>query len=170
MSSPAAVATWAAMHWLPSGVVQVLGPAFVAPLLLGPEIQRGQPAPSDDNLVAAGWLPLAIQLRPDHKGLKQPLRLGNPCAWMDAARASMPELAPMRRTLAGQGISLARLMSVVVVVTGAGGHRSLPFVVARRRLGFPGGRVSGGAARGGSGFAGTLLHGAGAQQRRKEAG
>lgn len=41
----------------------------------------------------------------------------NPCAWMEAAKASMPEPAPVRRTLAGQGIILARLTSVIVVVT-----------------------------------------------------
>ncbi len=40
----------------------------------------------------------------------------NPCAWMEAARVYMPVPAPVRRTLAGQRISLARLMSVVVVV------------------------------------------------------
>ena len=72
----------------------------------------------------------------------------SPCAWMEAARASIPAPAPVRRTLAGQGISLARLMSVGGGGDGAGGHCSFPFVVAKQRLAASRGRASGRVGRG----------------------
>jgi hypothetical protein len=83
-------------------------------------------------------------------------------------RDSMPAPAPVRRTLRGEGTSLARLISVVVVVTVL--LIAFPFVVAKQRLAvFPGPRERWGWS-GKTGFAGTRLHGAGVQRRRRKLG
>jgi len=78
----------------------------------------------------------------------------------------MPAPTPVRRALAGEGVSLARLISVVVMVLVIA--LSLRCCEAAPRC-FPGPRERWGW-RGKSGFAGTLLHGAGAQRRRRKLG
>ena len=89
------------------------GGALGNELLLGQQFEGGQSAPAGDNLAAVTRLPFAVQLRPDHKGLQQPMCLDGCGQGLDPRTGSgAPDVGR-----AGQGISLARLMSVVVVVT-----------------------------------------------------
>ena len=157
--------------WASRGQVvqcQRLVPIGLDALLLGQQLQRRQPPRPGHDLVAS----VACPSPPGLDGTTSDC--SSPCASMDVARASMHAPAPVRLALAGEGVSLDRLTSMVLVImVMVMSVMIASLLAAKQRLLWgaclPGPRERRGW-RGRRGFVGTRLHGAGALAQAAEAG